>query len=167
MTDPGKVIALPDLEARFPYMFTDERLRHRGIGCYRGWLSILTRTCEKIDVALGDDRRNFHWTHIGEKYGSACLRYVIGSVTSKEVDVGKPGQPLRIPVDRAPSEPVVVAVASIVSKAVEATRTTCCVCGAAAAARPRLRRRISPTLCVMHSADPAWLSAARIENSHG
>ena len=167
MTDPGKVIALPDLEARFPYMFTDERLRHRGIGCYRGWLSILTRTCEKIDVALGDDRRNFHWTHIGEKYGSACLRYVIDSVTSKKVDVGKPGQPLRIPVDRAPSEPVVVAVASIVSKAVEATRITCCRCGAPAQARPQLRRCMPPALCVLHSADPALPIAACMEKPHG
>ena len=152
------------LRKRFAYMFCIETVSFE---YYAGWMPIIVRACTEIDVALGDDRRNFHWTHIGEKYGSACLRYVIDSATSEEVDVGKPGQPLRILVDRAPSEPVVVAVASIVSKAMGATRITCCRCGAPAQARAQLRRRMPPALCVLHSADPALLSAARMEKPHG
>jgi hypothetical protein len=81
---------------RFPYMFDGP---NSGFEFYRGWMSVLVWACEEIDEALGEDKRNFRWTQIKEKFGGSRFYYWIDSASSAAVHIGSERFPLAALVD--------------------------------------------------------------------
>ena len=148
------------LKARFAYMFEGANL---GLAFYRGWMPIVVWACEEIDALLGDDKRNFHWTQIKEKFGGARLYYAIDSASAVAAEVGTGKRPMTVVVDRGPVDPVIRTGADIVRKATSTTLTACIVCGAAA--EPRSYGGYVVTVCDGHRTkgtnDDSWLADVR------
>ena len=56
------------LKARFAYMFVGRPI---SMEFYDGWLPVFAQACEQIDEVLGENKRDFHWVQVKEKFGSA------------------------------------------------------------------------------------------------
>ena len=62
-------MAIPKfISQRFAYQFGG---KHIGLSVARGWVPLFEKLCLDIDTALGDDKREFEWSQIKEKFGSA------------------------------------------------------------------------------------------------
>jgi hypothetical protein len=154
--EPPSIQSYGDLKKKFPYMFQTNRFEF-----YRGWLPLAVLLCEEIDAVLGADKREFRWTQIKEKFGGARFYYTMASPSAVEVEVGTEQHPLKVTVDRNPTDPVVRAIASLVAKATTAASTACQVCGAAAERRSYTGYLV--TLCNNHQSkgpeDQSWNDA--------
>ena len=118
------------LQARFPYMFG----RHTvSMEYHDGWFSIFEKACEQIDAVLGEDKRDFHWVQVKEKFGSARFYFRMGKSTRLVVDLigGQEGHAL-IKQPTQAGDSISDRIDAIVDQAEARTCTTCMVCGAAA-----------------------------------
>jgi hypothetical protein len=87
--------------------------------------------CEQIDAILADDKRNFGWHRIREKFGAPSLSYEMRSRARHVIHAHRPTEVRRI--DCAPSdsfEPAAIAVQEAVLAAEVVLRNTCIVCAA-------------------------------------
>ena len=57
-----------ELLQAYPYMFGGKNI---GLTLYRGWHPTFAKLCEDIDQHLGQDKRDFHWEQLKEKFGAA------------------------------------------------------------------------------------------------
>lgn len=71
-----------DLKALYPYQFAESPL---GVAFTRGWLPLMIQLCTDVDVALGQNKRGFHWREVKEKFGSlrAVFRLSDGTFESE------------------------------------------------------------------------------------
>lgn len=56
-----------ELAARFPYQFAGKNL---GLCVSKGWFPLFVQLCTEIDKLLGDNKRNFRWRQVKEKFGT-------------------------------------------------------------------------------------------------
>lgn len=61
-----------ELKARYQYQFAGPII---SMSFARGWFQIFVQLCEDIDVALGENKRGFHWTQLKEKFGVVRAYY--------------------------------------------------------------------------------------------
>lgn len=121
-----------DLLARFPYMFplkgTDGR---RAYIFFRGWMPTVALMCAQIDAVLGEDKRDFEWTRIREKFGAPSIAYQMRGHARHVIHAHRPTEVRRIPC--APSgsfEPSAIAIQETVLLTEVALRGACIVCAA-------------------------------------
>ena len=99
-----------ELAARFPYQFEGKNIE---IAVSKGWFPLLVQLCTEIDKLLGgDNKRNFRWLQIKEKFGTCRLHWVAEK-----------------PTDAAAVE-LICAIGELVRAAEKQTAETCAVCGA-------------------------------------
>lgn len=121
---------LGNLLARFPYMFAEPN-RKRAYSFFRGWLPTFALMCQQIDAILGEDKRDFLWTRIREKFGAPSLAYQMSGQARHVIHAHRPTEVRRI--SCAPSdlfEQSAVAIQEAVLLAELALREACIVCGA-------------------------------------
>ena len=135
------------LEARFPYMFG----RHTvSMEYYDGWLPIFAQACEQIDAVLGEDKRDFHWVQVKEKFGTGRFYFRMGKSARLVVDlIGGPGGHEVIKESTQAGHSIADRIDAIVDGAEARTGTTCMVCGAAA--RTRSYNGYYLTVCAAHA----------------
>jgi len=112
---------------RFEYMFNDP---HARFDFYRGWMPMTVQVCEAIDAVLGNDKRDFRWAQIKEKFGEARFYYYVQSSSAHDVEIITTKTPVGATVRVAanPADPVAREIANIVAKAQDESRSTCQVC---------------------------------------
>lgn len=136
------------LKQLFPYQFSDP---YASFEFYRGWMPLVAGLCIEIDALLGDQREQFHWRQMKEKFGSARLYYALDGKAILIGDIHLPAGPqiLRI----QPTEPSELfnQVDALVRAAEEASKHTCMVCGAVA--ETRSYAGYWQTLCDAHRPD--------------
>lgn len=122
---------LGDLLARFRYMFPiTESERRRSYLFFRGWMPTFARLCEQIDAILGEDKRDFAWVRIREKFGAPSLSYSMRGQARHVIHAHRPTEVRRIVCEPVESfEPVAVAVQEAVLWAGLELREKCIVCG--------------------------------------
>ncbi|QDL36466.1 hypothetical protein [Rhodoferax sediminis] len=154
------------LKERYPYMFAGTNI---GFALYRGWFEMFARLCADIDAALCENKRNFHWVQIKEKFGSYRLYYSMerdpDDVSISYEVVPGPGhvglrpkaKPARA---NAPASPAQV-IRELVNRAEDATTSMCMACGQPAKAHSYNGYYL--TLCKEHSpnrrlslSNPVW-----------
>ncbi|SCK54362.1 hypothetical protein VAR608DRAFT_5548 [Variovorax sp. HW608] len=141
------MLTVEQLKSRYPYMFDRP---HIGFEFYRGWMPILVRACAEIDVALGENKRVFHWRQIKEKWGSARFYYRLGSTSRVRMDVHEPGEGVAVLRGATrKGDALADRIDAIVDAAEEQTQTACIVCGARASLEDANGYYV--TLCPMHS----------------
>jgi hypothetical protein len=59
-----------ELKALLPYQFAGE---HIGRAFPTGWFHVIAQLCLDIDELLGEDKMDFNWLQIKEKFGVATL----------------------------------------------------------------------------------------------
>lgn len=118
--------------ARFRYMFPlTGSERRRAYVFFRGWMPTFALMCEQIDINLGDDKRNFAWARIREKFGAPCLSYEMHGHARHVIHAHRPNEVTRILCAPADSfEPLAVEIQEVVLRSEVALRQTCIVCGA-------------------------------------
>ena len=123
---------LRSLLSRFPYMFPLAGAdRCRAYIFFRGWMPTFSSLCEQIDSILADDKRDFAWQRIREKFGAPSLSYKMSGRARHVIHAHRPTEVRRI--DCAPSnafEPLAVAIQEAVLVAEVVLRETCVVCAA-------------------------------------
>jgi hypothetical protein len=100
---------LKEIKARYPYQFEGPNM---GIGVANGWIPLIADLCMDIDLALGENKRGFHWTRIKEKFGSARFHY----------------QPYGTKLDPTDAE-LTEKIKALISVAMAKTNHMCIVCG--------------------------------------
>ena len=137
------------LKARFPYMFMGETV---SMEFYDGWLPTFVDVCEQIDQVLGENKREFRWVQVKEKFGSARFYFRLGSSMRVVIDVIDPqekeGHAL-IKNATKPGDAVASHIDAIVDQAAARTKTICMLCGADAQTRPY--NGYYWTLCAAHA----------------
>lgn len=74
-----------ELQATYPYMFSG---RNIGLSISRGWFELFARLCHDIDQVLGNDKQNFHWSQLKEKFGAPRWYFDLGKQKSqKRIDL--------------------------------------------------------------------------------
>lgn len=110
------------VKERFPYMFEGDNI---GIDIARGWMPMFAKLCEQIDALLGVDKRDFHWTQLKEKFGSARFHW--------SMDGARQGadliSPERLAAAKKSAETLREQIALIVGEAQAKTQHMCIVCG--------------------------------------
>lgn len=100
----------------YAYQFSEKAV---GIALFKGWFPIFSRLCADVDKELGDNKRDFFWVQVKEKFGAARFYY------SMVVDVPSGDQ-----------EPGALTVASKIARlttnAAFESAKHCIVCGAPA-----------------------------------
>lgn len=120
---------LSDLVARFPYMFAEPN-RKRAYLFFRGWLPTFASMCVQIDSILGEDKRDFVWTRIREKFGAPSLSYMMRGQARHVIHAHRPTEVRRITCSSSEIfEPSAVAIQDAVLLAELALRGECIVCG--------------------------------------
>ncbi len=121
------------LKARFPYQFGGHNI---GISVARGWFPAFAQLCADIDHLLGDDKRNFHWTQVKEKFGSARYYWAMDRrnpyVNVSIVDAA--GSVLSVvrqeqEDESNPTSQVSRQISALIDQASGATSTSCIACG--------------------------------------
>jgi hypothetical protein len=64
----SNVKTVTELLDAYPYMFAGSNI---GLTLHRGWYPTFAKLCDDIDALLGDDKRNFKWIQLKEKFGAA------------------------------------------------------------------------------------------------
>lgn len=127
--DPSE---LKSFLARFMYMFPlTGSERRRAYSFFRGWMPTFAQMCEEIDSNLDDDKREFGWTRIREKFGAPSLSYQMRGRARHVIHAHRPDEVRRIvcaPVESFDSS--AVAVQEAVLSAELKMRQKCIVCGA-------------------------------------
>jgi hypothetical protein len=136
------------LQAQFPYMFTGDNI---GFAFYRGWMPIVVQVCFEIDVLLGDQREEFYWTQIKEKFGTLRLYYAFGDQSSMTMDIQSRAGLQSIRIQPGKPSPLGRGVDKLVVRAEEDTAVVCMVCGAPAIAQAYDHYWL--TLCEVHHPD--------------
>jgi hypothetical protein len=136
------------LEARFPYMFNGENI---GFAYFRGWMAVVVRVCTEIDSVLGDQREDFHWTQIKEKFGTLRLYYAFGTQSPVTMDFHSPAGLQSIRVQTGEPSPLGLVLDDSVVRAQDATASICMVCGAPARTQTYEHYRL--TVCAAHHPD--------------
>ena len=67
------------LQELYSYMFIGP---HIGISVSKGWMPIFVELCHDIDLVLGDDKQEFLWLQVKEKFGSGRFYYGYGKKSS-------------------------------------------------------------------------------------
>lgn len=139
--------------ARFSYMFPlAGGERSRAYIFFRGWMTTFVNLCEQIDAILANDKRNFGWHRIREKFGAPSLIYEVRGRARHVIHAHRPTEVRRI--DCAPRdsfEPTAVAIQEAVLTAEVLLRETCIVCAA-----PSMITNAGgfwASLCAEHGAD--------------
>mgnify|MGYP006202261665 CR=1 FL=1 len=70
MNAPDLPASPQELRARLPYQFAGQ---HIGRAFPAGWFPVIAQLCLDIDELLGEDKMEFNWLQIKEKFGSATL----------------------------------------------------------------------------------------------
>lgn len=141
---------LSGLLARFSYMFPlADPDRSRGYIFFRGWLPTFVTLCERIDAILGDDKRDFEWARIREKFGAPSFAYNMRGRARHFIHAHRPTEVRRIacaPVESFDS--AAVAIQEAVLQAEVKLRETCIVCGG----RSTISNAVGPwaSLCTDH-----------------
>lgn len=131
MSDQHPPKSLAELRAKYPYQFAGQNI---GFCVPKGWLSGFAKLCAKVDQALGEDKRGFHWTQLKEKFGSARFYYGFGKhKADAHVDISSPSAAVSS-VIRAKGkdkdfEMVRDVIFKMVQDASEETKKACLVCG--------------------------------------
>ena len=122
---------LGDLLSRFQYMFPLTGLeRRRAYVFFRGWLPTFALMCKQIDCILGEDKRDFAWTRIREKFGGPSLSYEMRGQARHAIHAHRPTEVRRIACAAIESfEPIAVAIQETVLKAELELRDRCIICG--------------------------------------
>jgi hypothetical protein len=136
------------LEARFSYMFNGENI---GFAHYRGWMPVVVRVCTEIDSLLRDQRDDFHWTQIKEKFGTLRLYYAFGDESPMKMDIQSPNGLRSIRVQLSEPSPLGRVVDDLVVQAEDLTAMVCMVCGAPATTQTYDHYWL--TLCAEHHPD--------------
>lgn len=125
---------LDELKARFPYQFEGKNI---GISVAKGWFPAFVQLCVEIDFLLGDDKRNFHWTQVKEKFGSARYYWAMDDRNSGAnlCIIDGNGSTLsilhQVQADTVnPPSQLSRQIAELIDKASGATSTACIACGA-------------------------------------
>lgn len=123
---------LGDLLSRFQYMFPLTGLeRRRAYVFFRGWLPTFALMCKQIDCILGEDKRDFGWTRIREKFGAPSLSYKMRGRARHVIHAHRPEEVTRIICAPAGSfDPAAVDIQEIVLRREVDLRQSCIVCGA-------------------------------------
>lgn len=123
---------LGDLLARFGYMFPlSGSNRTRAYVFFRGWVPAYAQMCKQIDGLLGEDRRDFVWSRIREKFGAPSLAYQMRGRARHVIHAHRPAEATRIQCAPVESfDPLAVAVHEVVLFAELTRRDACIVCGA-------------------------------------
>jgi hypothetical protein len=151
------------LKRRFPYMFEGSNI---GFDFYRGWMPIFAWACEEIDTVLGQDKRDFRWVQLKEKYGAARFYYAMGKSDAHPVEIDTPARLSSMRADPALEQVITRAVEDIVDKASAATESACVVCGSNATVQNYGGYLVN--LCVVHQPggpdDDRWREAVQNAN---
>lgn len=59
-----------ELKERFSYQFAGE---HIGRSFARGWFAVIAQLCVDVDRLLGEDKLEFNWMQIKEKFGTLTM----------------------------------------------------------------------------------------------
>ena len=159
-TEPEPSEKLRKLPSRYSYMFPLQgQERARAYAWFRGWLPEVAVMCDRIDLLLGDNKRDFHWIRVREKFGAPSFHYQMEGKARFAVNLHRPQDVRRV--DCAPREtfdPVAVAVQEVILETEVELRSHCIICGAPAT----ITNAQGPwaSLCAFHSAadlptDPA------------
>ncbi|MDM0104855.1 hypothetical protein QTH97_07915 [Variovorax sp. J22R24] len=104
-----------------------------------GWLPTFAETCEQIDKLLGENKREFRWVQVKEKFGSARFYFRLGKSKRVVIDVIDPqekeGHALIKNATRI-GDAVASRIDAIVDEAEAKTQMICMLCGADAQTRP-------------------------------
>ena len=122
---------LAGLRNRFPYMFEGENI---GLAIPTGWLGIVTKACEEIDALLGDDRHQFEYIQIKEKFGTLRVYWRMrGNSSAIRIDLISPDGIASYSSDKKSKDPgdegLRKRISEIVAAAENASKTACIVCG--------------------------------------
>lgn len=117
------------LKSRFPYQFERSEF---GASVTTGWLPRFVELCEEVDAALGEDKRGFHWSGCGEKFGVARFGFDFHARKNVAIET------------RALLNPVV-------GKAMSDLKCSCAVCGAPGEIDNKASYLM--TLCTEHRGD--------------
>jgi hypothetical protein len=143
------ITTLKTLKYLYPYMFDGPNI---GIGVPNGWLPIFEKLCEDIDIALGADKRGFHFSQCKEKFGAARWYWRIdgGSSGIRLNVISQAGDIASYPLGKAnPPNSMSSRLAAMVDAASEQTRHHCMACGASASISRDQGWMV--TLCDLHT----------------
>lgn len=90
----------------FGYQFAGSQIRVAS-----GWKRVFFDLCDRIDKELGDDKRGFRWSQIGEQFGAASFHFELGEGVPAEV-----------------ASELIRKLRAIVAEAEDKTRQMCIVC---------------------------------------
>lgn len=112
----------------FPLMGSE---RKRAYVFFRGWMPTFALMCGQIDAMLCEDKREFAWTKIREKFGAPSFSYQMRGQARHVIHAHRPEEVRRIlcaPVESF--EPLAVEIQEAVLRAEAKLRSACIVCGA-------------------------------------
>lgn len=118
--------------ARFSYMLPLRGSeRRREYVFFRGWMPTFALLCGQIDAMLSEDKREFAWTKIREKFGAPSFSYQMRGQARHVIHAHRPEEVRRILCAPAESyEPLAVEIQELVLRAEAKLRSACIVCGA-------------------------------------
>lgn len=118
--------------SRYSYMFPlTGGARRRAYTFFRGWMPTFARLCEQIDAILGEDKRDFAWVRIREKFGAPSLSYSMRGQARHVIHAHRPTEVRRIDCEPVESfEPVAVVIQETVLSTELELREKCIACGA-------------------------------------
>lgn len=95
----------------------------------RGWYPDFVRLCEEIDVLLGEDKRQFRWLQLKEKWGTARYYYAMHRHQDHYLDLQSPEGAVTIVSNSVSDDPVKIEIRRLVRAAQDDTSSICMVCG--------------------------------------
>ncbi|MBK9236735.1 MAG: hypothetical protein IPO19_12155 [Rhodoferax sp.] len=117
------------LKARFPYQFAGKNI---GLSISRGWFLLFEKLCEDIDHLLGDDKHDFHWTQLKEKFGAARFYFALDGKSEMFIDFISPHGVKTVRPTTAKHETEAnlrQQIQALINKATSSTNRLCIVCG--------------------------------------
>ena len=120
------------LLARFSYMFPHTGSeRKRAYVFFRGWMPTFALMCEQIDALLADDKREFAWIRVREKFGAPSLSYQMRGRARHVIHAHRPDEVTRIACAPADSyDPSAIEIQEAILRGEVTLRQSCIVCGA-------------------------------------
>jgi hypothetical protein len=119
-----------EIKALYPYQFSGE---HIGLSIANGWLPEFARLCKDINDLLGENKRNFHWFQLKEKFGSARYYWNMDNVKAPQfVDLITSDGVVRYtnkPKAKTHDKVLVEKLNTLISEASDRTLAKCIVCG--------------------------------------
>lgn len=123
---------LKEIKKIYPYQFERKNL---GLSIAKGWLPEFGELCKNIDVLLGENKRDFHWVQLKEKFGSARYYFSIkGKKDSVRVDLLSPKKVVSFETSplgsKGQPQALFDQLTELISAAEARTHDHCIVCGA-------------------------------------